>query len=143
MPIQKDYKILASLSDNKNSYKERIVITWISKEEEALLDEGKELKIERGNRKFVINEYNTYCYGIIDYKLGSNDSNVIATFNFLDSLIFRGVFVPSNYDYDTHSCTSPKPFYQHYETWRPEVLAQYCHGVLGKPKRTVLFRQIW
>lgn len=143
MPIYKDFQVLTSHSEGKTNIKERVVMTWITDEEESLLDEGKEIKIKRGNRDFVINEYNTYCYGIIDYKLGSNDSKVIATFNFLDFMIFAGRFVPSNYDYNTHSCISDQPFYKHYETWNPSVVAQYCHGVLGKPKRSILFRQLW
>ena len=61
---------------------------------------------------------------------------------FLDHLEAVGAHVYSNYDYETHSCSSPKEYCLWTETWHPAVLAKTAHGYLGKPKRILLFNQI-
>ena len=53
MPFSKDYHIVDFNKTNR-LYKEVVVMTSISKEEEDLLDEGKDIKINRGNRIFTV-----------------------------------------------------------------------------------------
>ena len=60
----------------------------------------------------------------------------------LDYLEEKGVTIYSNYDYETHSCSSPEKYCLWTETWHPAVLAKMAHGYLGKPKRILLFNQI-
>ena len=140
MPIFQDYYVLISRIDK--SYREQVIITYITEEEEQQLDEGKQLTLERGNASFQVHGNNIYCYGEVDFHEGSDDCKQIATFNFLDYLDWKGVILPSDYHYDTHTCHSPIKSYRWYETWSPEILARYAHGCLNKPERIVLFRRL-
>lgn len=114
-------------------------MTYITEAEELELDKGKQLILKRGNRNFTVDKNNIYCYGNVDFSEGSDDMKQIATFSFLDYLGAVGIHIPSDYHYDTHECHSPLRCYRWTETWRPEVLAKYAHGCLGKPERIVLF----
>uniref|UniRef100_A0AAU8MJT9 Uncharacterized protein n=1 Tax=Geladintestivirus 5 TaxID=3233137 RepID=A0AAU8MJT9_9CAUD len=140
MPIFQDYYILISRTDT--SHKEQVIMTYITEEEEQKLDEGKELILKRGNASFQIHGNNVYCYGEVDFHKGSDDCKQIATFNFLDYLGWKGIVIPSDYDYDLHECHSPLKCYRWTETWKPDVLVRYVHGCLNKPKRIVLFRKL-
>lgn len=140
MPISKDYHIVHFNKTNRLN-KEIIVMTSISKEEEDLLDEGKDIEINRGNRTFIIKHKKLYCYGEVDFTNGSNDLTEINTFNFLEHLDnFTGVCICSDYDYEHHECHSPIEQYRYIHTWQPAKLCQYAHACLKKPKRIVLFR---
>lgn len=142
MPISKDYHIV-NINRNNRSSKELIVMTHISKQEEDLLDEGKDIKVNRGNRTFDVTARNLYCYGEVDFSDGSDDLMKINTFNFLNHLNnFTGVSICSDYDYEHHECHSPIKEYRWTHTWQPARLCQYAHGCLNKPKRIVLFRTI-
>lgn len=117
-------------------------MTSITEEEEQQLDDGKELILKRGNISFRIHCNNIYCYGEVNFNKGSDDCNQIATFDFLDYLDWKGIVIPSDYDYEHHECHSPLKCYRWTETWRPDVLARYAHGCLNKPKHIVLFRRL-
>lgn len=141
LPVRKDYySLIAKKLLNKRT--ESVVITYITEKEEKLIDEGKTIEIKRGNCKFVIQPSNIYCYGIIDFHSGSEDSDVISTFTWLDHLITRGVCIPANYNYDKHECISKNKSPMWYDTIKCEDYVRYAHGYLGKPERTLIFRQI-
>ena len=140
MPIFQDYYVLTSRTDI--SRKEQVIMTYITEEEEQKLDNNEELILERGEVSFNIQCNNVYCYGEVDFNKGSDDCKKIATFTFLDYLGLKGIALPSDYHYDTHTCHSPFKSYRWYETWSPEILARYAHGCLNKPKRIVLFRRL-
>lgn len=57
MPFSKGYHIV-SFNKTNRLCKEIVVMTSISKEEEDLLDEGKDIKIDRGNRTFTVQAKN-------------------------------------------------------------------------------------
>lgn len=140
MPFSKDYHIV-SFNKTNRLCKEIVVMTSISKEEEDLLDEGKDIKIDRGNRTFTVQAKKIYCYGEVNFNNGSNDLAEINTFNFLEHLDnFTGACICSDYDYKNHECHSPIKQYRYTHTWQPARLCQYAHGCLKKPKRIVLFR---
>lgn len=140
MPIIPTYRVLTSHFEAK--IKIQTIITHITKAEEKVLDTDGQITITRGSRTFVLSNRNTYCYGNIDFSEGSRDYDIMTTFSFINSLGFNGVFIPSNYDYDTHTCVSDKPFYKHYETWRAEPIIKYAHACLGKPELIAIFKQI-
>lgn len=138
MPIFKDYYVL--ISRKGMNYKEQIIMTHITEEEEQKLDNGKEIILKRDNISFHITINNTYCYGEVDFNKGSDDCEQIATFNFLNYLNEKGICIPSDYDYEHHVCNSPINKYRWTETWNPDDLARYAHGCLNKPNRIVLFK---
>lgn len=142
MPITKDYRILAC-NNAVRSNKQLIIMTYISEEEEELLDKGKTLILTRGDKTLKVEINKTYCYGEIDFTNGSDDMETIDNFDFLNYLgSFKGIPIHADYNYETHSCCSPVKGLRWSETFHPSVVAQYAHGCLGKPQRVVLFYQL-
>lgn len=138
MPISKDYVILdCHTIKGKVEY---VIMTYITEEEEQELDKGVELHLTRGNRRFTVNNTNVYCYGEVNFNKGSDDMKQLRSFSFLDYLVGVGVKIPADYDYDKHVCYSPIKSYMITETFKPDILAIYKHGCLGKPERIALFR---
>lgn len=141
MPIFKDYHLLSSHKEI-GQHKIMIYMTYITKEDEELLDNNKELELVRGNLKFKVNLNNTYCYGEVDFHNGSDDMYDIEDFNFLDYLNTSGIHIRNGYDYENHECTSVEQRCGWTETWNPAIVAQFAHGCLGKPDRIILFRKV-
>ena len=98
------------------------------------------LHFHRGDRTFSVQMKDVYCYGEVDFT-DKDTLDKINDFKFLDHLEAVGAHVYSNYDYETHSCSSPKEYCLWTETWHPAVLAKMAHGYLGKPQRILLFNQ--
>lgn len=114
----------------------------LTEDEEKRLDNKETIEIIREGTKFTIAPTDVYCYGNIDFHTGSDDYKQLAKFTFLNHLCFCGIWVPADYNYDKHVCYSEIGRPTWYDTTRPEVLAQYVHGILGKPKRTIIFKCI-
>ena len=141
MPISKDYQTVICHTEkvgNKIKSQTRILMTWISDKEEALLDKGRAISITRGGITFDLDKDNIFSYGEVDFHDGTED------YDALNELIpFKDiVHIPLNYDYDTHTCKTKIKRYQTYETDNIGAMAQYAHGRLGKPKRVVIFKLI-
>lgn len=139
MPITPEYRILCKHGEGIK--KQEVYMTYISEEEEKIIDELKEksLTLERGDKTFVITINKVFCYGEVNFN-DENDLNTIENFNFLNHLTGVGIKFPYNYDYNTHSCTSANKTWQWTETWSPSLVAQFAHASLGKPERIVLFK---
>lgn len=120
--------------------KESVIMSYITEEEEHELDKNGFISILRGGITFNIYSYDVYCYGEINFEPDSDDYATIATFNWLSHLDLLGVVIPANYNYEKHVAYSDTGKLKWYDTVRPEVYAQYVHGVLNKPKRTIIFR---
>lgn len=135
------YRTIVSRIDKINNYS--IIIAGISEVEELDLDKNKAITIERGNKSFTIQPNNVECYGVIDFHNSSDDTDIISDFNWLSHLTFAGITVPSNYNYENNSISTPINIPLVYDTFRPEVVAQYCHGLIGKPERCVIFKHYW
>ena len=141
LPIFPHYHILNS---NKSSARiKSTIMIPIDKDEELLIDNINEqtLYFNRGNRTFSVKMENIYCYGEVDFT-DKDTLDKINDFKFLSYLEEVGVHIYSNYNYETHSCSSPKIHCLWTETWNPAVLAKMAHGYLGKPQRILLFNQI-
>jgi hypothetical protein len=141
MPISRDYHILSYNKEPKIK-KEMVVMTYISKEEEILIDKGETVILKRGKCTWLVYPNNVYCYGEVDFHTNSDDMKQIDTFNFLDYLGWSGIPVYSNYHYETHECCGTTRACGWTETWHPAIVAQYAHGCLDKPQRIVLFKVI-
>lgn len=141
LPIREDYY---SLIGKKNASKqtESVVMTYITEAEENAIDKGKAITIKRGNLVFTVKPNNIYCYGKIDFDNDSEDMDIISTFPWLEHLTIRGVCVPSNYNYERHECISINKRPMWYDTTKCEVYVKYAHAHLGKPERTLIFRQV-
>ena len=138
MPIKQTFAVMSShIIDKGNSLS--VIMTHITQEEEELLDAKKEIIINRGDRTFVLDQSNLYCYGSIEFNNNSKDLDTIEQFPFLDYLGPVGIRIPSDYDYNTHTCRSPINSYRTTETWNPVDVCQYAHGYLGKPEKVAIF----
>lgn len=118
------------------------IMTYIDEDEESIIDNLKDgiLKLDRGDRTFSISMKQIHCYGEVDFHK-QDDLNTIENFKFLNYLGGVGIHIYSNYDYDSHSVTSPKRHALWTETWSPSELAKMAHGYIGKPQRIILFNQ--
>lgn len=141
MPTTSTYHIL-SLNKVSNSRTIMTVMTYITDDEEQLIDAGKNLHLKRGDMTFNITRNRIYCYGNVDLTKGSSDYNIIEDFDFLDFLTDVGIHIQSDYDYNTHKCYSPIDRCRWTETWNPAEVAQFAHGSLNKPEKIVLFKHI-
>ena len=141
MPILKDYQTIVAHTSRDRVY-HQVLITYITKEEEDKIDNGETIVLQRGNQTFSVSTKNIYCYGEIDFKNGSDDLNLIDDFNWLEHLGLHGIDIPSDYDYNEHACYSPNPSYRTYDTTVPSKVVKWKHGLLGKPKRVVIFKRI-
>lgn len=141
MPIRKDYAVIISHTNPSNKRdRSSVIISHITLDEEKKLDSGDHIIIKRGDLSFVISPDDLYCYGEIDFTDESEDLDTIDGFDWFNHLTFSGYHTPNDYDYESHTCISPLPFYRTRETFHPADAVQYLHGFLGKPKRTIIFR---
>ena len=140
MPIDPTYKVI-SVHVNPAS-KELFIITGISELEHKKVNSLNDLYIVRGNVNFHVTPDDVLCYGDIDFHEGSDDCKKLDTFNWLEHLGAKGIGIPSRYNYDKHECSSPINKYLTTETFRNSTLCRYLHGCLGKPKFTLIFREI-
>ena len=140
MPIDESYKII-NVKNNPVG-KEIFIMTGITEAEYKKLKNAEDIIVVRGNAKFNITQDDIFCYGDIDFNNGSDDCEQIDTFNWLDNLVAKGVCIPSRYDYNKHECTTNKNVVLWTETFKNSVLCRYLHGCLGKPKYTLIFREV-
>lgn len=141
LPVREDYYTIVDKT-NIDKRHESVMISYITEEDEKAIDNGFSIAIKRGNLMFHIDPEDIYCYGDINFANGSKDMDVISSFNWLDHLGLRGICVPANYNYNKHECKSinKKPMW--YDTTKPEVVAKYAHAFIGKPKLTIIFRNV-
>lgn len=136
--VREDYYSI--ICNEVNGKKQSIVMTGITEDEEAALDANLPIDIERGNLKFHISPSDIQAYGEIDFTDKGDDLDYFVNMNWFKQVIWVGFSIPSNYDYETHTCTNDKNFIRYFDTKRPELVVQYVHGVLNKPKRTLIFK---
>ena len=141
MPIREDYYVISSRKNNAVS-KEIFIMTGITEKEYHNIKHGNNISFERGDCKFHVNNDNVLCFGKIDFREGSEDCKTLDTFNWLDDLGVKGVFIPSRYNYDRHECVSPIKSYLFTETFKISTLCRYLHGCLNKPALTLIFREV-
>lgn len=139
MPTSKNYHILHT---NPSGIGKQIIMIPITEKEENNIDNITDnvLEFHRGNRTFSVRMHNIYCYGEVNLE-DKETCNKISNFNFLNYLGATGVHIYSNYDYNTHTCKTPKKYLLYTETWNPLDLVKFAHGTLNKPKRILLFYQ--
>ena len=138
MPITQTYRILCN---NRESLKRhQVIMTHISKEEEHIIDKivNAHILLIRGDKQFKITKKQIYCYGEVDFN-SEEDLDQIDKFDFLNYLGSRGLAVPSDYDFETHSCYPETKGVKWTETWTPSIITKYAYACLNKPKRIVLF----
>ena len=116
-----------------------IIMAPIDEIEEHALDERTSFTITRGDTTFVIGPTNVKYYGTIDFHSGSEDYAILEESTLFHTMGFQGAAMPANYDYEKHCCYSDRMRALWFDTVNAAMLGQYAHGILGKPKRVVIF----
>lgn len=141
--LRSDMPFFIITPDYDRQARRRIIMTYITEDEEKDLDAGNTISIQRGDVMFTIQPNEVECYGVIDFNKDSDDMDVIADFHWFTTLGMAGVWVPSRYSYKKHCAYSDLPVPRIYDTFKPEVVAQYAHGCIGKPERCIIFKHFW
>lgn len=130
------------ISYNESKYfRKSILMTFITEEEEEQLDAGEIVVIERDGHKIPLTKQNVQCYGIVDLSTNSDDFWDIADFGWFSHLTNMGVQIPARYNYKGNYCYAVDGKILYYDTFRPELVVQYLHGLAGKPERIVIFKK--
>lgn len=118
----------------------RIVMLEITKEQELQLDSGKSLLLQRGGLSFRIEPDFCLGYGELDLSPNSNDCIKIDNGDW-DKRLYIRHFMPSEYDYNTHSVTSDIKGGRWYDTSRALTYLPYLYARMNKPKRVCIFKE--
>ena len=118
----------------------KIVMISITEEQEKQLDSGKSLSLTRGGLSFNIEPDFCLGYGELDLSPNSNDCIKIDKGDW-DKRLYIRHFMPSEYDYPTHSVTSDIKGGRWYDTSRALTYLPYLYACMNKPKRVCIFRE--
>lgn len=122
---------------------DRIVyIEAITKEEEEKIDIAinNKNKIYLHNNEHRLDAKSIYLYGEIDLD-NDDDLDLIDKYNLVNE---DGNYIPCSFDYDnaeTH--TNEDGVVKQYPTTDPILWFKYCHCVIGKPKRIIVYKKTW
>lgn len=125
----------------------RCVITSLTDEEEKQLDNGETITIKRPSGcadehdvYFVINPKDCYGYGDLKFDGSNNDLKDIEILDWFRKYYVK-IFVPSEYDYNTHTVTSDLRTGRWFDTSNPKTFLPYMYACLDKPDKVVIFRE--
>lgn len=115
-----------------------VFIESITKEQEERIDKS---ELYKGNKEYIradgtiINGNSIYMYGEVDLS-NDDDLDIIEKFNLVDdnSIIY------SNFNYDKGIATTVDYKIKTYNTWNPIKWFTYCHCLIGKPKRIIVYK---
>ena len=137
--VNKSFQVISSHSEGGKT--KEIIITYLTEAEEKLINSCEVVNLERGCLTFEVRKSNIYAYGEIDFTKGSDDYEMLKGMTWFNHLTLRGVDVLANYNYKQNIAVSDIPGGRWYDTVRTEVITQFKHGQLGKPKRCVIFKR--
>lgn len=135
------YFFIAREGDPGNEFI-RIVITYLNDYEEQLLDKRQNIIIRRDKLKFDIHPQYVIAYGDLDLSPNSDDIKQIESTGAFDRHTIR-IFMPSEYQYETHTVISDRPAGRWYETNYAITFLPYLHGCLNKPDKVVIFKEYY
>lgn len=111
----------------------------ITEEQEVRIDKAAkyygEIRYERPDG-IIINAKNIYLYGEVNFE-DNNDLYQIEKFNLIDN---DGNYIYSKFDYDKGCFTTIDGHAKTYPTWSPITWFKYCHCLIGKPQRIIVYR---
>lgn len=110
----------------------------ISEEEENRIDKSKiyfgDIRYE--TKDFIVKSDDIYLYGEVDFD-NEDDLFNITKFNLINE---RGNHIYSTFDYNKGSFVTKDGVPKMYETWDPILWFKYCHCLIGKPKRIIVYK---
>lgn len=78
-----------------------------------------------------------YLYGEVNFD-DDNDLDLIERFNLIDE---NGNWIYSNFDYEKGNFTTINGIAKRYPTWDLINWFKYCHVLIGKPKRIIVYNR--
>ena len=111
----------------------------ITEEQEARIDKSAkyygEIRYERTDG-VIVDAKSIYLYGEVNFE-DENDLYQIERFNLIDS---DGNHIYNNFDYDKGCFTTIDGYAKTYPTWNPITWFKYCHCLIGKPQRIIVYQ---
>lgn len=118
----------------------KVYMEPITEEQEIRIDNSikyyGELRYERFD-KTIITSKDIYLYGEINFK-DDNDINQINRLNLIDD---KGAYIYSTFNYDKGNYSTIDYQIKCSPTWNPIYWFMYCHCLIGKPKRIIVYRE--
>lgn len=111
----------------------------ITEEQEIRIDKSAKyyggIRYERPDG-VIVDAKHIYLYGELNFE-DKNDICQIERFNLIDN---EGSHIYSNFDYDKGCFTTINGRAKTYPTWNPIIWFKYCHCLIGKPQRIIVYR---
>ena len=111
----------------------------ITEEEELRIDKSAkyygEIQFRRKDGA-IIAAKDIYLYGEVDFN-NDDDLDLIEKFNLVDE---NGNWIYSNFDYEKGDFTTINGIPKGYPTWNPINRFKYCHVLIGKPQRIIVYK---
>lgn len=85
----------------------------------------------------IIPAKDIYLYGEVDFE-NEEDISLIKKFNLIDES--DGCQIHSNFDYDKGTAETIENIIKTYPTWNAVEWFKYCHCLIGKPKRIIVYK---
>lgn len=112
----------------------------ITEEQEARIDKAEKyygaIRFEHPNGS-IIDSKNIYLYGEVNL----NDKNDVRQIERLKLIDEEGNYIYSNFNYDKGNFITIDRRAKCYPTFNPLTWFMYCHCLIGKPKRIIVYRQ--
>lgn len=118
----------------------RVIMTSITEDEEKALDSRKSLRLKRGKLSFYVDPDFCLAYGDVDLSPNSKDTLELDKADWFSRLYVRH-FMPSEYDYETHSMISDIRGGRWYDTSNIKTFMPYLYACIGKPKKIIIFKE--
>lgn len=124
---------------NEFRSKSIVVMEAITEQQELRIDKSKNyygsIRYERDDKKTVYSK-NIFLYGELDFN-NAEDIHNIKQFNLINS---DGAWIHSNVNYEDGTFTTIDRRAKQFQTWDCLKLFKYCHLLLGKPKRIIVYK---
>lgn len=118
----------------------QVVMLGITEEQEKKLDKGEDFIIKTNLGSFHIESEFCFAYGELDLSPNSDDIIKMDKADWFKSIEICH-WIPSEYDYETHTVTSDKRGGRTFSTIYLRDYLPYLHGCINKPKRIVIFKE--
>ena len=117
----------------------KIIFTYLTDEEECRLENDEDIIITRGDLEFTVRRSLVYAYGELDLNPKSELLKMMYDAPWLNR-VYVNQFMPSNYDFETHTSVSNTKLGGWYDTSNPATFMPFLWNCIGKPKKVIIFK---
>ncbi len=117
----------------------KIILTYLTDEEEARLEAQEDITITRGDLEFTIRTSLLYAYGNLDLTPKSELLKQMHDAPWLNRVYVRH-FMPSNYNFETHTSVANSKLGNWFDTDNPATFMPFLWNCIGRPEKVVIFK---